>query len=80
MARPEIDDEYIEILKLIIDEARTVPLPSDELSVNQMFRILVMANYSELQTYRANDSEIKLAVDQYDTSDITAETVLEAED
>jgi len=80
MARPEIDDEYIEILKLIIDESRTVPLPSDELSVNQMFRILVMANYSELQTYRANDSETELAVDQYDTSDITAETVLQAED
>ena len=47
MARPEIDDEHIEKMEEIINGSSAVPLPADELSTNQMFRIIIDQIYSE---------------------------------
>lgn len=47
MARPEIDDEHIEKMEEIINNSSAVPLPADELSTNQMFRIIIDQVYSE---------------------------------
>jgi hypothetical protein len=49
MVRPEIDDEHIEKMEEIIDNSVAVPLPADELSTNQMFRIIIDQIYSEYQ-------------------------------
>lgn len=65
MARPEIDDEHIEKLYEIIDEATAVPLPADELSVNQQFRILVEAVYEDLQQAREEDGEVTISIDRH---------------
>lgn len=43
MARPEVDDDLIEKLEKIVDESTQVPLPPEELSVNQQLRILIEA-------------------------------------
>ncbi len=45
MVRPEIDEDVIEMLNEIIDEAVEVPLNSDELSINKQVRIVVEAQY-----------------------------------
>jgi predicted TIM-barrel enzyme len=52
MARPEIDDEHIEKMEEIINSSVAVPLPANELSVNQQFRIIIDTVYSELEEAR----------------------------
>ncbi len=45
MVRPEIDEDVIEMLNEIIDDAVEVPLNSDDLSINKQVRIVVEAQY-----------------------------------
>lgn len=49
MVRPEIDEDVIEMLNEIIDDAVEVPLNSDELSINKQVRIVVQAQYKYLE-------------------------------
>ena len=49
MARPEVDDDILEMADEICDNAVTVPLPADDLSNNQKLRIIVSAVYEELE-------------------------------
>jgi hypothetical protein len=65
MARPEIDDEHIEKLSEIIDNSTAVPLPSDELSVNQQFRIVVEAVYEEMQRREEDNQDMKILIDRH---------------
>lgn len=51
MRRPEVDEEVIEMLEEVINESVAVPLPADELSINQQLRVAVTALYSEVQQY-----------------------------
>ena len=57
MARPEIDDEHIEKMEEIINNSVAVPLPADELSTNQQFRIIIDTVYSELEEARENGED-----------------------
>ncbi len=56
MARPEIDDELIDKLAEIIDNVNDVPLPSDELSVNQQFRVVIESLYREYQNAKPSEN------------------------
>ena len=47
--RPEIDDENAERLAEIIDASVSVPLSSDELSINKQLQILTVAVYEEVR-------------------------------
>lgn len=66
MARPEIDDEHIEKMEEVIDYSVGVPLPSDELSVNQQFRIIIETVYDEYQEAKKNDEKVTLFVENRD--------------
>ena len=68
MARPKVDDDTLEKAEEIIDNAVSVPLPSDELSANQQLRIIVDSVYAELDDIGKDGG--KLVVDKYDTSRI----------
>ena len=48
MARPQVDDDVLEMAAECIDAAVQVPLDSDNLSANQQLRIIVEATYEEL--------------------------------
>ena len=63
MARPEIDDEHIEKMGEVIDYAVGVPLPSDELSVNQQFRIIIDTVYDEYQEAKDEGEKVTLFVE-----------------
>lgn len=43
MARPEIDDEVVERIDKIIDDATVMPLPAERFSVNEKLMVLVSA-------------------------------------
>jgi hypothetical protein len=64
MARPEIDDKHIEKMEEIIDDSVVVPLPSDELSVNQQFRIIIDVVYTQYQKAKEEGEETMLLADQ----------------
>ena len=49
MARPQVDDDVLEMASECIDAAVQVPLDSDNLSANQQLRIIVEATYDELE-------------------------------
>lgn len=49
MARPEVDDEILEMADEICQDAVTVPLPASELSANQQLRIVVSAVYETVE-------------------------------
>jgi len=49
MKRPEVDDENIERLDRIINKSVAVPLPADELSINQKLRIVTTALITEIE-------------------------------
>lgn len=49
MARPQVDDDVLEMAAECIDAAVQVPLDSDNLSANQQLRIIVEATYDELE-------------------------------
>jgi hypothetical protein len=66
MARPEIDDEHIEKMAEIIDYSVGVPLPSDELSVNQQFRIIIDTVYDEYKEAKENDEKVRIFVEHRD--------------
>ena len=66
MARPEIDDEHIEKMEEVIDYSVGVPLPSDELSVNQQFRIIIETVYDDYQHAKENDEKVTLFVENRD--------------
>ena len=61
MARPEVDDDILDMAAEIVDESVTVPLPSDDLSFNQQLRIIIGAIYSEVE----NAEDPKLIVDEH---------------
>ena len=63
MFRPELDDDLEEMVKEIVDESVTVPLPADELSFNQQLRIIVTALHAEMQDV----DEPQLLVDRHYT-------------
>jgi hypothetical protein len=62
MARPEVDDEILEMAHEICDEAVTVPLPADELSTNQKLRIVVSSAYETLE----EDNIVNTVDEQYE--------------
>ena len=71
--RPEIDDENAERLAKIIDASVSVPLSSDELSINKQLQILTVAVYDEVrQIERANENDHRndkkptLIIDKHD--------------
>lgn len=49
MARPEVDDEILDMAGQICQDAVTVPLPAHELSANQKLRIVVSAVYETVE-------------------------------
>lgn len=49
MARPEVDDEILEMADQVCQAAVSVPLPASELSANQKLRIIVSAVYEDLE-------------------------------
>jgi hypothetical protein len=71
--RPEIDDENVERLGEIIDASVSVPLSSDELSINKQLQILTVAVYDEVREIRRanerdhrNDKKPTLIIDKHD--------------
>ena len=56
MARPEIDDDVIHKLEKIIDSVNDIPLPADELSVNQQFLLVVDSLQQEVQNKGSNEA------------------------
>lgn len=69
MARPEIDDDLIHKLGKIIDEMNDIPLPADELSVNQQFRLVVDSLHQEVQNTGPSE-ELYLFYDSNEDEDI----------
>jgi len=65
--RPEIQDENIERLNKIIDRAVTVPLSSDELSINKQVQIVTAAVWDEFENADI-DEHPELVIDRHRTS------------
>jgi hypothetical protein len=65
--RPEIDDENIERLNEIIDRSVSVPLSSDELSINKQLQILTQAVYDEVEESERKGNSTTIVIDRYDS-------------
>jgi hypothetical protein len=65
--RPEIDNENIERLNEIIDKSVSVPLSSDELSINKQLQILTEAVYDEVEKSERQGNSTTLVIDRYDS-------------
>jgi hypothetical protein len=65
--RPEIDNENIERLNEIIDKSVSVPLSSDELSINKQLQILTEAVYDEVEKSELQGNSTTLVIDRYDS-------------
>jgi hypothetical protein len=65
--RPEIDDENIERLNEIIDRSVSVPLSSDELSINKQLQILTEAVYDEVEESERKGNSTTIVIDRYDS-------------
>jgi hypothetical protein len=69
MIRPEIDDENVERLNEIIDATVSVPLTSDDLSINKQLEILTKAVYEEVEEARKQGENVTTVIDDYDRRD-----------
>lgn len=67
--RPEIEEDTIEKLDLIIDNAVSVPLSSDELSINKKVKIVTESVWAEYQKNAGPHDTPHLVVDRHDTSE-----------
>lgn len=64
--RPEIDDENIERLNDIVDASVSVPLSSDDLSINKQLEILTKAVDSKIQETKGTGSQPTI-IDDWDS-------------
>lgn len=66
MRRPEIDDENVERLNKIIDAGVSVPLSSDDLSINKQLEILTVAVMDEVEkAQEPGGNDFRIVIDRY---------------